>query len=52
MGGMLSTALSYLKHYNPTADVRLFGQEYNGVSYAIGLAEMLLLTRNILFTKL
>ena len=27
-GGMLSTAFSYLKHYNPTADVRLFGQEY------------------------
>jgi hypothetical protein len=30
-GGMLSTAYSYLRHYNPTADVRLFGQEYNGV---------------------
>ena len=28
-GGMLSTAYSYLKHYNPTSDVRLFGQEYN-----------------------
>ena len=27
-GGMLSTAYSYLRHYNPTADVRLFGQEY------------------------
>lgn len=45
-GGMLSTAYSYLKHYNPTADVRLFGQEYNGVSYAIGLAEMLIKGQN------
>lgn len=41
-GGMLSTAYSYLKHLNPTADVRLFGQEYMGPSYAIGLAEMLI----------
>ncbi len=41
-GGMLSTAYSYLKHINPTADVRLFGQEFMGPSYAIGLAEMLI----------
>lgn len=41
-GGMLSTAYSYLKHVNPSADVRLFGQEYMGPSYAIGLAEMLI----------
>lgn len=41
-GGMLSTAYSYLKHVNQTADVRLFGQEYMGPSYAIGLAEMLI----------
>ena len=41
-GGMLSTAYSYLKHLNPSADVRLFGQEYMGPSYAIGLAEMLI----------
>ncbi len=45
-GGMLSTAYSYLTHYNPSADVRLFGQEYNGVSYAIGLAEMLIKGQN------
>lgn len=45
-GGMLSTAFSYLKYYNPTADVRLFGQEYNGVSHAIGLAEMLIKGQN------
>ncbi len=41
-GGMLSTAYSYLRHYNPTADVRLFGQEYMGQTYAVGLAEMLI----------
>ena len=41
-GGMLSTAYSYLKHINPSADIRLFGQEYMGPSYAIGLAEMLI----------
>lgn len=45
-GGMLSTAYSYLKHYNPTADVRLFGQELMGVSYAVGLAEMLIKGQN------
>lgn len=41
-GGMLSTAYTYFKHYNPSCNVRLFGQEYMGVSYAIGLAEMLI----------
>ncbi len=41
-GGMLSTAYSYLKHFNPSADVRLFGQEYMGQTYAVGLAEMLI----------
>ena len=45
-GGMLSTAFSYLMHYNPTVDVRLFGQEFNGVSHAIGLAEMLIKGQN------
>ena len=45
-GGMLSTAYSYLKHYNPTADVRLFGQEFMGPSYAVGLAEMLIKGQN------
>ena len=45
-GGMLSTAYSYLKHYNPSADVRLFGQEFMGVSYAVGLAEMLIKGQN------
>ena len=41
-GGMLSTAFDALKRYNPSADVRLFGQEFMGQSYAVGLAEMLI----------
>lgn len=41
-GGMLSTAYNYIKHFNETADVRLFGQEFMGQSYAVGLAEMLI----------
>lgn len=41
-GGMLSTAYSHLRHLNPTADIRLFGQEIIGQSYAVGLAEMLI----------
>ena len=45
-GGMLSTAYSYLKHYNSTCDVRLFGQEFMGQSYAVGLAEMLIKGQN------
>ena len=39
---MLSTAYSYFKHYNPTADVKLFGVEFMGVSWAVGMAEMLI----------
>lgn len=45
-GGMLSTAYTYLKHFNPTADVHLFGQEFMGPSYAVGLAEMLIKGQN------
>lgn len=45
-GGMLSTAYSYIKHFNPSADVRLFGQEFMGQSYAVGLAEMLIKGQN------
>ena len=45
-GGMLSTAYNYIKHYNPTADVRLFGQEFMGPSYAVCLAEMLIKNQN------
>lgn len=39
---MLSTTYDHIKNLNPTADVRLFGQELIGQSYAIGLAEMLI----------
>lgn len=46
-GGMLSTAYTYLKHYNPTADVHLYGQEMMGQSYAVGLAEMLIKNQSI-----
>lgn len=46
-GGMLSTAYTYLKHYNPTADVHPYGQEMMGQSYAVGLAEMLIKNQNI-----
>lgn len=45
-GGMLSTAYSYLKHYNPNCDVRLFGVEFMPQTYAIGLAEMLIKGQN------
>ncbi len=41
-GGMLSTGYNFIKRYNPTADVRLFGQEINPESYAMCLAEMLI----------
>ena len=41
-GGMLSTAYSYLKHYNPKASIKLFGQEFMPSTHAIGLAEMLI----------
>lgn len=46
-GGMLSTAYTYLKSINPTANVHLFGQELMGQSYAVGLAEMLIKNQNI-----
>lgn len=41
-GGMLSTAHDFIKHLNPTAEIKLFGQEINDESYAICLAEMLI----------
>lgn len=45
-GGMLSTAYNYIRRYNPTADIRLFAQEFNPESYAICLAEMLIKGQN------
>ena len=45
-GGMLSTSYNFIKRYNPSADVRLFGQEINPESYAICLAEMMIKGQN------
>lgn len=45
-GGMLSTTENFVKRFNPTADIRLFGQEVNPESYAICLAEMLIKGQN------
>lgn len=41
-GGMLTTAHSHLTRLNPDVNVQLFGQEMMGVSYAVGLAELLI----------
>ena len=43
---MLTTAYNYIRHLSPSADVRLFGQESMGPTYAIGLAEMLIKGQN------
>lgn len=45
-GGMLSTGYNFIKRYNPSADVHLFGQEINPESYAMCLAEMLIKGQN------
>ena len=45
-GGMLSTGYNFVKRYNPSAHVRLFGQEINPESYAMCLAEMLIKGQN------
>ena len=45
-GGMLSTGYNFIKRHNPSADVRLFGQEINPESYAMCLAEMLIKGQN------
>lgn len=45
-GDMLSTSYNFIKRYNPTADVRLFGQEINPESYAICFAEMMIKGQN------
>ncbi len=41
-GGMLSVAEDYLAELNPEAELRVFGQELNGESYAICKADMLI----------
>lgn len=45
-GGMLSTSWNFIHRYNPTANVRLFGQEINPESYAMCVAEMLIKGQN------
>jgi type I restriction enzyme M protein len=45
-GGMLSTAYNHITRFNPTANVKLFGQEINPESYAMCLAEMLIKGQN------
>lgn len=50
-GGTLSTAYSHLKQLNPSADIRLFGQELMGQSYAVGLAEMLIKNQDASYFK-
>lgn len=45
-GGMLTTAYEHLHALNPSATIHLFGQEIMSVSYAVGLAEMLIKGQN------
>lgn len=45
-GGMLSTAYNFIKHMNPTADVRLYGQEINPESEAMAVAEFMIKGQN------
>ena len=45
-GGMLSTSYNFIHCYNPTANIRLFGQEINPESYAMCVAEMLIKGQN------
>lgn len=50
-GGMLSTTFDFIKANNPSANIRLFGQEIFEQSHAICLADMLIKgqdTRNII----
>lgn len=43
---MLTTAYEHLHALNPSATIHLFGQEIMSVSYAVGLAEMLIKGQN------
>ena len=45
-GGMLTTAYEHFHALNPSATIHLFGQEIMSVSYAVGLAEMLIKGQN------
>lgn len=46
-GGMLAVAYEYLRKFNPTMNVEVFGQELNGESYAICKSDMLLKGLNV-----
>jgi type I restriction enzyme M protein len=45
-GGMLSVAETYLKEFNPKAELKVFGQEINPESYAICKSDMLIKGQN------
>lgn len=45
-GGMLTTAYEHIHALNPSATIHLYGQEIMPVSYAVGLAEMLIKEQN------
>ena len=40
--GMLTAAEGYIRHYNPAAIVKCYGQELMPQTYAVGMAEMLI----------
>ncbi|WP_337032741.1 class I SAM-dependent DNA methyltransferase [Paenibacillus illinoisensis] len=46
-GGMLAVAYEYLRKFNSTMNVEVFGQELNGESYAICKSDMLLKGLNV-----
>jgi type I restriction enzyme M protein len=41
-GGMLSVAEDYLRHHNPQANLKVFGQELNAETYAVCRSDMML----------
>ena len=45
-GGMLSTGYNFIKRFNSSANIHLYGQEINPESYAICLAEMMIKGQN------
>lgn len=46
-GGMLSVAEEYVRELNPNARLEVFGQDYNGQSYAICGSDMMIKGQNI-----
>jgi type I restriction enzyme M protein len=45
-GGMLSVAEEYLRELNPDAELKVYGQELNGESYAICKSDMMIKGQN------